>query len=75
EFEPERFLDTESYRWPRDAFVAFSADPRTLIGQRFARTESVCSLASLVRNYEISVTEDLQAAAFDEQKRVMLSWS
>ncbi|KAJ7778095.1 cytochrome P450 [Mycena metata] len=74
EFKPERFLDTESYRWPRDAFVAFSAGPRNCIGQRFALTESVCVLASLVRTYEISVPADLQAAPFEEQKRIMLSW-
>ncbi|KAF7296923.1 F-box domain-containing protein [Mycena indigotica] len=47
EFRPERFIDTESYRWPRDAFLAFSAGPRNCIGQRFALTEGACILASL----------------------------
>ncbi|KAJ6582916.1 cytochrome P450 [Mycena vulgaris] len=74
EFKPERFVDTESYRWPRDAFIAFSAGPRNCIGQRFALTESVCLLASLIRSYKISVPENLQAATFEEQKRVMLDW-
>ncbi|KAJ7108701.1 cytochrome P450 [Mycena epipterygia] len=79
EFKPERFLDTDSYRWPRDAckcgaVVAFSAGPRNCIGQRFALTESVCLIANLVRNYTISVPENLRAVPFEEQKRLMLSW-
>ncbi|KAJ7359621.1 cytochrome P450 [Mycena albidolilacea] len=73
-FKPERFIDTESYKWPRDAFLAFSAGPRACIGQRFAVTESVCVLASLVRTYEISVPEKLRAKPFEEQKRSLLSW-
>ncbi|KAJ7359619.1 cytochrome P450, partial [Mycena albidolilacea] len=73
-FKPERFVDTDSYKWPRDAFVAFSAGPRNCIGQRFALTESVCVLASLVRTYEISVPEKLRAKPFEEQKRSLLSW-
>ncbi|KAJ7359620.1 cytochrome P450 [Mycena albidolilacea] len=73
-FKPERFIDTESYKWPRDAFLAFSAGPRGCIGQRFAVTESVCVLASLVRTYEISVPERLRAKPFEEQKRSLLSW-
>ncbi|KAJ7820996.1 cytochrome P450 [Mycena olivaceomarginata] len=73
-FKPERFIDTESYKWPRDAFLAFSAGPRGCIGQRFAQTESVCVLASLVRTYEISVPERLRAKPFEEQKRSLLGW-
>ncbi|KAJ7800400.1 cytochrome P450 [Mycena olivaceomarginata] len=73
-FKPERFIDTESYKWPRDAFLAFSAGPRGCIGQRFAQTESVCALACLVRTYEISVPERLRAKPFEEQKRSLLSW-
>ncbi|KAJ7918449.1 cytochrome P450, partial [Mycena leptocephala] len=71
EFKADRFLDTESYRWPRDAFVAFSAGPRSCIGQRFALTDRP-ALASLVRSYEISVPENLRTASFEEQKRTML---
>ncbi|KAF7351367.1 Cytochrome P450 [Mycena sanguinolenta] len=74
DFKPERFVDTESYRWPRDAFVAFSAGPRNCIGQRFALTESVCFIASLARNYEISVPQNLRMKSFEEQKREMLRW-
>ncbi|KAF7360202.1 Cytochrome P450 [Mycena venus] len=74
EFNPERFLDTETYRWPRDAFFAFSSGPRSCIGQRFALTESVCTLTSLVRRYEISVPEHLTGKPFEEQKRILLKW-
>jgi len=74
EFKPERFIDTDSYRWPRDAFVAFSAGVRNCIGQRFALTESVCMLANLVRNYELSVPDNLRALPFEEQKKALLAW-
>ncbi|KAJ7247919.1 cytochrome P450, partial [Mycena haematopus] len=73
-FKPERFIDTESYRWPRDAFVAFSSGPRNCIGQRFALAESVCLIASLVRNYEILVPQNLRGKPFEEQRKEMLRW-
>ncbi|KAF4564500.1 hypothetical protein EYR40_010663 [Pleurotus pulmonarius] len=72
EFRPDRFIDTESYRWPRDAFLAFSSGPRSCIGQRFSTTESACILASLVRKYEILVPGDLKSLPFEERKKVML---
>ncbi|KAJ8693930.1 hypothetical protein PTI98_008872 [Pleurotus ostreatus] len=72
EFRPDRFIDTESYRWPRDAFLAFSSGPRSCIGQRFSTTESACILASLVRKYEILVPGDLKSLSFEERKKVML---
>ncbi|KAJ6628016.1 cytochrome P450 [Mycena sp. CBHHK59/15] len=74
DFKPERFVDTDSYRWPRDAFVSFSAGPRNCIGQRFATTESVCALASLVRNYEILIPDNLKGKSLDEQKASLLKW-
>ncbi|KAJ7468039.1 cytochrome P450 [Mycena latifolia] len=73
-FKPERFIDTETYRWPRDAFFGFSGGPRSCIGQRFALTESVCALASLVRSYNISVPDHLASKSFEEQKRLLLGW-
>ncbi|KAJ7668045.1 cytochrome P450 [Mycena rosella] len=74
DFKPERFIDTETYRWPRDAFFGFSAGPRSCIGQRFALTESACALASLVRTYEISTPDYLAGKPFLEQKRLLLRW-
>ncbi|KAJ7461743.1 cytochrome P450 [Mycena galericulata] len=74
EFKPERFVDTEAYRWPRDAFFAFSGGPRSCIGQRFALTETVCVLANLVRRYQISVPSPLADKPFEEQKKLMLRW-
>ncbi|KAJ7774471.1 cytochrome P450 [Mycena maculata] len=74
EFKPARFVDTEAYRWPRDAFFGFSGGPRSCIGQRFALTESVCALANLVRRYEIRVPGHLAGKPFAEQKRSLLRW-
>ncbi|KII87854.1 hypothetical protein PLICRDRAFT_54898 [Plicaturopsis crispa FD-325 SS-3] len=73
-FRPERFLDTETYRWPRDAFLPFSAGARACIGQRFAITESVCILANLVRRFEIMLPSALEDMPRREQERIMLSW-
>ncbi|KAF8186829.1 cytochrome P450 [Mycena galopus ATCC 62051] len=74
DFKPERFVDTESYRWPRDAFYSFSGGPRSCIGQRFSLTESVCTLASLVRRYEIFVPDGLATKSFEEQKSILLGY-
>ncbi|KAF8889572.1 cytochrome P450 [Infundibulicybe gibba] len=73
EFKPERFIDTPEYRWPRDAFLAFSAGPRSCIGQRFALAESICILANVVRRYEICVPAHLLLQPRAEQERVLLA--
>ncbi|KAJ7185748.1 cytochrome P450 [Mycena filopes] len=73
-FKPERFIDTESYRWPRDAFFAFAGGPRSCIGQRFALTETVCALASIVRRYKISLPADLEGKPVEEQRKLLLRW-
>ncbi|EGO26310.1 hypothetical protein SERLADRAFT_463220 [Serpula lacrymans var. lacrymans S7.9] len=75
DFKPERFIDSDTYRWPRDAFLSFSAGPRACIGQRFAYTESVCILASLVDRYEVLLPENLMHKPFEEQKEKMLKWT
>ncbi|KIM91676.1 hypothetical protein PILCRDRAFT_58279, partial [Piloderma croceum F 1598] len=75
EFKPDRFIDTDTYRWPRDAFLTFSAGARGCIGSRFAMTESVCILALLVRQYEILVPSDLESRSKAEQRYVLLKWT
>ncbi|KAK0495923.1 cytochrome P450 [Armillaria luteobubalina] len=75
EFKPERFIDTESYRWPRDAFFAFAGGPRSCIGQRFAMTEGLSLIANIVRNYEILVPYDLRDKDVEEQRKILLEWS
>ncbi|KAJ7689403.1 cytochrome P450 [Mycena rosella] len=74
EFKPARFIDTEGYRWPRDAFFAFSGGARSCIGQRFALAESVCALAMIVRSYTVCLPDHLQGKPLEEQKRVLLRW-
>ncbi|THH05032.1 hypothetical protein EW145_g5094 [Phellinidium pouzarii] len=75
-FRPERFIDTDVYKWPRDGFLAFSGGARGCIGKRFASVESVCLLASLVRRYEVLPVEDARKFASQEEfKRHMLTWS
>lgn len=53
EFKPERFIDTDTYKWPRDGFMTFSAGPRGCVGKTFALTEAVVILSLLVRNFEL----------------------
>ncbi|KAK7439367.1 hypothetical protein VKT23_017591 [Stygiomarasmius scandens] len=71
EFRPERFIDTDTYRWPRDAFLAFSTGHRSCIGQKFGTTESLCLIANLIRKFEILPPPDLQNKPFSEQKSIV----
>ncbi|KAF5372606.1 hypothetical protein D9758_005238 [Tetrapyrgos nigripes] len=48
EFKPERFIDTDTYRWPRNAFLEFSTGHRSCIRQKFSTTESLCLVANLL---------------------------
>jgi cytochrome P450 len=75
EFKPERFIDTESYQWPRSAFLPFSGGARSCIGQRFAVAEMVGVLASVVRRYHIRVPDDLAKKPLEVQKEMLLKWT
>ncbi|KAG9309955.1 cytochrome P450 [Chiua virens] len=75
EFKPERFIDTESYQWPRDAFLPFSGGARSCIGQRFALAEMIGIVASVVRRYRILVPDDLVKKSLEEQKEALLKWT
>ncbi|THU79778.1 cytochrome P450 [Dendrothele bispora CBS 962.96] len=70
DFRPERFIDTDTYRWPRDAFLAFSTGPRSCIGQKFATAESLCFVANLVRQFDILPPPDLRGKPLSEQKSI-----
>ncbi|KAK7038732.1 hypothetical protein VNI00_010617 [Paramarasmius palmivorus] len=69
DFNPDKFIDTDSYRWPREAFMAFSHGPRNCIGQRFAMTEVVCILAYITRKYRVVVPDGLAG-----KPEVLLEW-
>ncbi|THU83814.1 cytochrome P450, partial [Dendrothele bispora CBS 962.96] len=72
EFDPEHFIDSDTYRWPRDAFLGFSTGHRNCIGQKFAVVEGVCILSKLIRKYEILIPADLKNRSFEEQKTYLL---
>ncbi|QRV87790.1 cytochrome P450 family protein [Ceratobasidium sp. AG-Ba] len=55
EFLPSRFLDPN---WNRDAFIPFSAGPRSCIGRRFAETTITAVLVRLLSRYQVSVDEE-----------------
>lgn len=66
------WLMDDYYFYP--AVLAFSGGPRNCIGQRFATTESICIIASIVRRYEILLPEDMLGLDFEEQKRRLAEW-
>ncbi|KZO90319.1 cytochrome P450 [Calocera viscosa TUFC12733] len=75
EFKPERFFDTDEYKWPRDAYMPFSLGARSCIGARFATLEGMVILSHLVREYEICLTPEMEALPLEERKNQMLSWA
>ncbi len=90
-FRPERFVDTEAYKWPRDACTSidffqcfgcnvlavagFSQGQRSCIGQRFAITEATCALANLIRRYEILLPTHLESKPRAEQEKEFSEWT
>ena len=53
EFKPSRFIDTNDYKWPRDAFLAFSAGPRICIGRQAAIVEATAFIARIVAKFRV----------------------
>ncbi len=52
-FRPSRFVDTDDYKWPRDAFVGFSSGLRGCIGRQAAIVEGTAIVARLLAKYTI----------------------
>ena len=55
--------------------LPFSSGARSCIGQRFAVTEMIGIIASVVRRYEIRVPDDVANKPFEEQKEALLKWT
>ena len=53
-FDPERFVESETRRVDRSAFIPFGAGPRQCIGRDFAYVEAVLTLASLAKGFAVS---------------------
>ncbi|KAK9894986.1 cytochrome P450 [Cystobasidium minutum MCA 4210] len=60
EFKPDRFIDTENYKYDRDNFIPFSSGARSCVGRKFAEVEMVAILVTLCRNYRIVLPESMQ---------------
>ncbi|EJT99814.1 cytochrome P450 [Dacryopinax primogenitus] len=74
EFKPERFFDTDTYKWPRDAYLPFMIGPRSCMGQRFAELEGRCVLAHIASQYDILLPPELENASEEEKNKKLLSW-
>ncbi|KAL1760658.1 cytochrome P450 [Schizophyllum commune] len=70
EFRPERFLGD----YNKDAFVPFSAGARACLGRKFAETEGVAMMVSLISRYQFEVMEEPQFAGetFSQRKERVL---
>ncbi|KAF8801152.1 cytochrome P450 [Phlegmacium glaucopus] len=70
-FNPSRFLTD----WPRDAFMPFSAGAHACIGRKFAETEAIAVLSTLVSQFKINIKEEPQFAAetFEQRKTRILA--
>lgn len=59
EFRPERYLEERSAATVNPfAYIPFSAGQRNCIGQKFAMYELKSIVSKVLRNFEISVTEN-----------------
>ncbi|KAH9938044.1 cytochrome P450 [Fomitopsis serialis] len=69
-FNPSRFLGD----WPRDAFLPFSAGPRSCLGRRFSETEGVAILTYMIKHFRVDVLEEPQFAGetFEQRKKRLL---
>jgi cytochrome P450 len=58
EFDPSRFLGEARNKIDRFAYLPFGAGPRTCIGSTFALQEATLVLATIARNFRLSVADE-----------------
>lgn len=58
-FDPDRFMREPKLRQKGSPFLPFGAGPRICVGAAFALMEAVMALASLVRDYDVIVADDV----------------
>ncbi len=64
-FDPDHFTPEAEARRPRGAYLPFGAGPRVCIGNHFAMLEGPLVLATLLRDFEISVDPALRVVPGD----------
>lgn len=57
-FKPERFIGEA--RYPRGAYLPFGAGRRMCVGANFALLEAAIILATIVRRYRLSISDDVE---------------
>lgn len=58
-FDPDRFLQNPTLKAKRAPYMPFGAGPRICVGAAFAQMEALMVLASLVRDFDIKIGEDV----------------
>lgn len=58
EFRPSRFIDTDDYKWPRDALIAFSTGVRGCIGKQAGIMEGTAVLARIMASFRVEPPAD-----------------
>jgi len=70
-YRPSRWYVTAENPKPLDAYTAFSFGPRVCIGQNFSKTEAVCFLALLLRDWKLDIKLNVGETREQYRERVM----
>lgn len=69
--EPEKFIPSRWYDVPEHDISMFSFGPRACIGRKFAQTEALCFLASVLRDWKLDVVLKNGETREECEKRMM----
>ena len=72
-FNPDRFSSEEVKKRPHYSFLPFGTGPRNCIGERFGLMQSKLAIATIIKNFRLSLHEETKYPLLMDCKNIVVT--